>query len=413
MRTKGGVGMKLRDGCHVYQMHVKLDPRHQELQVKAKLTYHVGEKGDAVVLYLHRDFQIHSLGCKGLKEYWLDREAVTCPFTPEAGELRVVLEEPLQRGDVLELELHYSGKIGIVSKWTVNRITPEWVELGLYTPWFPLTPTLERFTYEVKLQISAEYNVTGSGVVEEEGDSWLLIGESPDRDCVIVASRDLRNVEMVKDGREVSVNYTNPSEDKLAEDLLSSGMWILQQYSQLFGPIEGNRATLVIAPRSEGGGYARRGFIVLTPMEKGNDLLSYFRYMAHEFGHLWWWRAPSDTWEDWLNESFAEYAAMMAVRERFGAEAFGRFISSREAASVNVPPIRGLKRRDENAEKVLYGKGVMLLNALEQEMGPERFIILLREMVRREIATTDDFLILVGEMMGRETVQRYDQRLNQ
>jgi hypothetical protein len=241
-----------------------------------------------------------------LKEYQFEREAVTSPFTPEAGKLTITLEGPLQSGETLELEMHYSGKIGIVSKWTVNRITPEWVELGFYTPWFPLTASFSRFTYEVKLHISAEYNVAGTGVVEDEGDYWLLIGETPDKDCVIVASKNLRNVEMSKNGLEVSVNYTNSAEDKLAEDLLASGIWILQKYNQLFGVIGGNRATMVIAPRSEGGGYARRGFIVLTPMEKGTDLLSYFKYTAHELGHLWWWRAPADTWEDWLNESFAE-----------------------------------------------------------------------------------------------------------
>lgn len=404
--------MKKKDGYHSYQMHVKIDARRQEIHVGVKLEYCVGQEKEAIILYLHRDLQIQSLNCKGLKEYRFDREAASSPFTPEAGVLTIMLEESLQSGDRLDLEINYTGKIGIVSKWSVNRITPEWVELGLYTPWFPLTPSFQRFTYEVKLQIAAEYNVAGTGVVEDEGDYWLLTGDTPDKDCVIVASKDLRNVEMGKNGLEVSVNYTNPAEDKLAEDLLASGMWILQKYNQLFGCIEGNRATLVIAPRTEGGGYARKGFIVVTTMEKGNDLLSYFKYIAHELGHLWWWRAASDTWEDWLNESFAEYAALMAIRERFGEDAFTKVIASKGAAHTNTPPIRGLKRRDEQAEKVLYAKGTVLLHKLEEEIGRESFQGLLQEMVKQNIGTTESFLTLLEKIAGTEVTQRFNATLD-
>jgi len=46
-----------------------------------------------------------------------------------------------------------------------------------------------------------------------------------------------------------------------------------------------------------------------------------------EFSHLWWSNAPTDTWEDWLNEGFAEYGAPRAVRQRIGKAAFQSLIN--------------------------------------------------------------------------------------
>jgi hypothetical protein len=44
--------------------------------------------------------------------------------------------------------------------------------------------------------------------------------------------------------------------------------------------------------------------------------------LTHEVAHFWWSGAPSVTWENWLNEAFAEYSALMYVRKFEGVEAF-------------------------------------------------------------------------------------------
>jgi aminopeptidase N len=35
--------------------------------------------------------------------------------------------------------------------------------------------------------------------------------------------------------------------------------------------------------------------------------------IAHETGHFWWTGAETDSWHDWLNEAFAEYANMLYI----------------------------------------------------------------------------------------------------
>jgi len=102
---------------------------------------------------------------------------------------------------------------------------------------------------------------------------------------------------------------------------------------------------LVITPRTEGGGYARTGFVVLprigTESYKEQEV-SYFSNLAHECAHLWW-QMLQLTRGDWLNESFAEYSALMAVRELFGAERFESILAKKLKRSEGMPPIKGIK----------------------------------------------------------------------
>ena len=102
--------------------------------------------------------------------------------------------------------------------------------------------------------------------------------------------------------------------------------------------------------------------------------------------------APSTSWEDWLNESFAEYSALMALRERFGDATFHEFLRGKNERVKDLPPILGLQREDENAFNVLYDKGPIILGKLESKVGKETFIKILRESSRRKVRLTRDFM---------------------
>jgi aminopeptidase N len=144
----------------------------------------------------------------------------------------------------------------------------------------------------------------------------------------------------------------------------------------------------------QGGGYARKGFIVLPPEEKPDE--ESFRYIAHEIAHLWWMHAPSASWEDWLNESFAEYSALMALRERFDDKTFREFLGRKGERIKDLPPILGLRREDEKAFDVLYNKGPLILSKLESRVGKQSFIRILREWSARKVRLTSEFMSVLG-----------------
>jgi hypothetical protein len=190
----------------------------------------------------------------------------------------------------------------------------------------------------------------------------------------------------------------------LGEDML----WTLERFSGWFGPIRPAEMNLIVSPRLLGGGYARRGMVVLGGLND-QDYLSqreaYLRYLAHEASHAWWWQAPTDTWEDWLNESFAEYSALLAVRERFGAQVFDRFLEIKRERIPEYQPLWGFDRSDSatpekqtTIERLLYDKGPLLLHELAGRIGQTRFLELCRGMLWSGVKDTAHFLDLLEEL---------------
>lgn len=290
---------------------------------------------------------------------------------------------------------------GRTTEWEVNRISPAWAELGLYTPWFPLAVDLRKFTYVARVEVAGDYDVSGSGEITRTGSGWELRSRVPDLDCVILAAPVLHRLA----GHVAEVVYAEAEHASTAETALADCEWLWRFFNAWLGaPADGHAPCLIIAPRSRGGGYARRGLVVVTPASLANQGQG-LRYLGHEMAHLWWHAADTTTWEDWLNESFAEYCAVVAVRERLGdAAAAALLAAKRDAVATSLPPIRGLARTDRSAHSVLYDKGSLLLTDLAALVGSEKMTAILRA-AHASIRTTADFLDLVGEVADRNAMR--------
>ncbi|GEM_PF-5662135 len=184
-------------------------------------------------------------------------------------------------------------------------------------------------------------------------------------DCTIIASNSLHCEQSTVEGTKVDVYYIQRENEEQSKEISKYSREILNIF-KTFGEIKSKRLSVFIAPRDNGGGYCRPGVIVLTPNDKKQDEIGYFKYIAHELAHLWWLKANVSTWEDWLNESFAEYSALLALREVFGEEAFSKLITQYQSKSKGLPAIKGIERSDSKAWEVLYIKGPLVLYNLEK-----------------------------------------------
>lgn len=399
-----------------YKIDLKLNVKKQLLDANVDLTYYAEkDQTDSITFLLHRNLSIKNLTCNNLDKYTFNTEDPSpFPFTPEAGTLTIYLSKLLQKGEVLQINLQYAGKIEIISPWEVNRITEEWIELGMYTPWFPYQPTIENLTYKVDVKIDPEFQIIGMGKTKKINDHWQVSQESPKRDIIIMAAKEIHTKDIQKNGLSVDINYTVMS-DSTAVDIMEQSLWILENYRKWFGDIKAYQASIVIAPRSIGGGYARRGFVVLTQFKDVDyyqNRIGYFKYIGHEFSHLWWSKAPSASWEDWLNESFAEYSALIATREKFGSKPFEDLIEEKRKKLKDLPAIKGIDRMDENAYTVLYDKGCILLHELESEIGNDNFIQLLKQLTKNKVSSTEQFLKELTDLSGAEVSKKFEEKLN-
>jgi aminopeptidase N len=123
--------------------------------------------------------------------------------------------------------------------------------------------------------------------------------------------------------------------------------------------------------------------------------------------------APVDTWEDWLNEGFAEYFSLRAVRQRFGEEALGEIVQKKRERIQGLPPVRDVQRTSEQAHSVLYDKASLLLLDLAEEVGQAVFDAVVREFCRLEQKDTGKFLKILERHAGEHAARELDCRLNQ
>lgn len=397
-------------GLH-YDLQLEIDPKINFVAVAGSLAYHSPyDKLERARFYLHRQFLISRLEGRRVLGYHFDTPGEPDkPQLPQAGVLDVYFNPPLSHNETALIQFEYQGTITEWPAESANIITPDWAELGQSLPWFPFqfNGQPSDLTFTLRVQAPVEYQVGSLGSYTFDENSWYFNWPHPTSDIVIVAGPSLEPRQFESQPNRVflsSATFGEIAAKQLGEDML----WTLERFSGWFGPTRPTDFTLIESPRPLGGSYARRGLIVLGGINE-QDYLSqreaYLRYLAHEAAHAWWWEAPANTWEDWLNEGFAEYSALLALRERFGDETFERFLERKRERVSGLPPIWELDRKDTDTpekqatvDRLLYDKGPWLLNNLAQRIGYQRFLELCRAMLWSGVTQTQHFLDLLEEV---------------
>jgi hypothetical protein len=389
-------------GLH-YDLTARLIPAAGKVRVAAMIDWPVAPADlTQLTLALHSSAMIETLEADQPIS-WTISGPSPVQFAPEAVQLAVkprvgrwLPARPIRIGMRYSLAAR-PDSAGYTSAWQVNRISPEWTELGLYTPWFPLAADLRQFTYRVHVTSEDGAPCLGAGNVSLVDGAWRLESRQADRDCVLVSAPDLRWIK----GTHASVVYATDGHRQLAQLALADCEWLLLDYAARFGPLaDATALQLIIAPRPKGGGYARHGLVVVTP-DGLSDRNRALRWLAHETAHLWWRDADTTTWEDWLNEGFAEYCAITAVRSRLGDAVAQALLMAKRERTAGLPPIYGLARDDDKAQMVLYDKGCLALTGLEQRIGAGAMAELLRRAWQEQTRSTGELLCLLSRVAGK------------
>lgn len=392
-----------------YDITVTIDVKAQSIDADVKLTYCANiDNIKEVKMYLNENFEIISIECGSMMKYSFEDTDDKYAFASETKVLTIYLNKPLSKGETIDVYLKYKG-IFKINKWEVNMIDEKWVELGLYTPWFPLLKDLKSFTFNANVYIDEEYQLASNGITKKENDYWNISSENESMDIVLIASKKLKSKKIHESGMNFEVFYTDSANQKLVDYTMESSVSLLEYFINLFGETDNKEMKIVFADRSKGGAYVRKGFMSFNLVEENLSVL--FKWLAHELAHLWWLKAPTTTWEDWLNESFAEYSSLIAVREKLGEDKFQEYITQKSKIIEGLPPVKGIERTDEDAYSVLYHKGCILLYELECEIGKEKFQNLLYELHNRKIDSTDKFLELLEEISGTSISTLFNEKL--
>lgn len=399
--------------CPHYDMQLDLDPVSGRVAVTGTLTI-PGPVPESMTFYLARTFAMETFASSQGHTMTVDNSPSDIRFMPEAGRVTLKSTNESRPAGPVTITFSYAGTLPALPVFFANTTGKDWTEMGMYYPWFPLEwEQFRLFTYRVSVDTGSPDTVFGLGQTRPVEDRWVLRSDFPTNDIVVFVSP---NVQRFAAGA-VTVYHRGLSDstlERMGTDL--NGILSLEQ--NWFGG-SADHVSIVVSGREKGGGYARIGGVVLGGLDdagyaaKHTDFL---RYFAHELAHLWWFKAPTDSWEDWLNEGFAEYTALMILRRMAGETAYQQRLDAKRQNSLDTLPIRGFDRNGADwkiVNRVLYDKGPVLLAALEQRLGNETFLKFCRRLVADDVKTTGRFLETLAAVSDRETAAWFAKQLQE
>lgn len=383
-----------------YSIKLTLNPIKKFLDSKATISLNEF-KSHKLEFYLHKNLIIEKIVVNN-KEIIYEEITIEkpLPFFPEAKIINIE-----NKTNIKIIEINYCGIINRIQESEINSINDNFIELNLYSPWYPLIKSIPTVKYKVLISGIPDYNVLEANKVE---NNWSLNIDS--MDCYILAMKNYSHRSIKINNAEVSFYSINETGNKMVELLVKYVEDTLNFYNSKFGSKNiNNKFNILVAPRIKGGGYCRDNLIVLSEKEfKEEDLI---HFMAHEMAHFWWNKANVTTWEDWLNESFAEYSSWLYIEYAFGKKKYNNLIDYYKKTIASYPPIMGMDRNDSKAY-IARAKGALILHEFRKVYGDYEVKKIFTILDGLEVKCTDKLINEVKLILGKKQADFIYNKLN-
>jgi hypothetical protein len=290
----------------------------------------------------------------------------------------------------------------------INAVAPDRVELSVDGFWLPIDATFQGYlTADLTVDVGAPWLGVANGTVEQLPTGARIRNDDASLDIAFTMAPDFRVTEA--DGFTL---YDLRDTDTGTDQLIEAASFCFNYLDPLYGensPLP--EAHFVIHRRSESA-YNRRSYITLTDISDTEDQ-PLTQFLCHELAHHWSMGANFNSVENWLNESFADQAGNMGVRERFGEDAFIARMNRYRARieGQELPPIWVPGATERPPYMVSYLAGPVALWELEVRIGRPRFAEFMRRYMTDPVNTTPDLLDMLEEVAGREDRVWFEARL--
>lgn len=280
--------------------------------------------------------------------------------------------------DIGTVKICYGGKI---SGWH-NIITDNIIELNRYGVWFPC---------ELSCGVNISAGISGCGEYflvkgEFDGKLWHYSADEWDMNIILYRKSVLKTVS----GKHISIYYADNSLDGAAEFSRNVFEDVLDYYTnELFNKdyVKHTEMACLYPALTSGGAYKRDGLIVC--ISPGTDEKEAIGVNAHELAHEWCSGADVGSWEDWLNETTAEWSMLLYCLDRNKTEIFEAMTAEHLAKAPEFPPI---KTADGSRPEGVHTKGTAVFYELYKAFGKETIKSVIRIFVDLDVKTTEKLL---------------------
>lgn len=283
------------------------------------------------------------------------------------------------------LTLRYAGDPG---SWWHCAITESFIALNFYAVWFPQELPFPVDQDEVRIEGCADYLLL-KGSFDPTDEVWRYGGEGFDPfNLILYRKSDVH----IAHGEHITIYYLDEHCRDAAEQSMRVFEDILTFYTtELYHqPYHGHIDMACDAPpvSQDGGAYKRKELIVTnTPGSSEDDLIG---INAHELAHEWCAGASWD-WNDWLNETSAEWSMLLYALSRGKTGLYQRMMARHQKIAAQVPGAIRTADGRRPAEGV-HSKGTVLLDNVYHQLGEEAVRAFLICFVNLEEKTTDQLL---------------------
>jgi len=212
-------------------------------------------------------------------------------------------------------------------------------------------------------------------------------------DCNILAYKDAKLI----DGDALALLYTGEN-DGVANTYFDAYNDVAQFCMNLFGADHISKNTLVILPNGNAqDGYCRKSLIVLGGFSTD---ISFSRHLlAHEVAHKWCIGADTHSWEDWLNETTAEWVALLYQLHIGDNATFASVIEEKQRRCKNHPII---KTADGSRPDGVHDKGVILFYDIYKKHGYDAIEKMLKLFNSLTEKCTDKYIQMIDDEIGSD-----------
>lgn len=396
-----------------YKGFVKINSEDKQLEASLKVEYcNKQEVTKFLEFVIYDNSSIKVTGDKIETVQILENIEIS-PFILGRKLIRIELKERIEIGEMVELNFDYILNFDKFEVDFMNSFETQYVELGLYTPWYPLNTNFEECLYDIEFCVQKEQYVVGAKALES--GNWQLIQEEyPHCGIEFIIGSNKYNKHISKDKAEINIHWFNDEDANIGKYLYSNIAQAITLFTGIFGKSGKSNLNIALVPRKNSersGGYCRPNLIVIPMGENkhnngrySEDKKTYIlEYMLHEVAHLWWSKANCQSFEDWLNEGFAEYSKYIALRELFGEEQYTELFRNLELKAETMPSLIDENIPNEERFELMRVKGPVVLYKLEQKVGKIQMNNFLEEVHQKKANTTQGILDIIENRYSRDT----------